>query len=1791
MKTKTSLILFGIILLTLNTFGIIWIHRDLIKYRDTVLIHSANWSPDNINPDRIKVIFDRNIVSPEQIGQTIGNLLKIEPALPGKWMWQAPNTAEYLLESPVGPGRQFSLMPSDQFFTLTAMRLSLDQDLYLKTLLLNCVQARIIASDNKEVTVEIEFNQPVDPSDLLRHITFYDAALPEKREIANVQALTSSASNKIVLRLQQPSSDSLEIVVNKDLKGYQADLTLGKAFVQQLKVSQKFMFMRSSAYTSRFESTASVNLEFSQQLDKDQDIPQISVSPEVINLKISRNYKELILTGAFEPAKKYTIQIPSILSSDKNQTLGNGIQVTVDIPDRDSGIQFVYSGGILSPQGQKTLDMKAVNVSDLELTSWRVFENNLVSYLDRNSRDRTSQYVLKKTLKLDLPRNKISEFAVELNDLIKPGPGIYYVSATDAQNYWESDSTMVLLSDLAITAKMSHKGAMVWITSISQGIPVQGAVIKGLSYQNQVLTQAITDKDGIAKLNYASTSPNSGKIWLITAKLDNDLNYIKPADNQWVLDDVDQSGRSWPQSLETMLYTERGVYRPGDTIHLTGIVRDKDGKVPPTMPFTLKVLRPDGKEIENTVVKPIDNGQGFFHKSILTANEFQTGIYTFQTMLPGSEVVLGTTQASVEAFIPLRMRVVTQNTKDRYDPNETPSIQVSGRYLWDQATSDMPLKVNCTLEAKQFQSNEYRNYQFGLPNHIRSISLPEIALNLDKQGQATVDIPLSDSLEAALYKLYITATLTEPGARSVSSNTSTLVDRLNHHIGLKSLADQIIAPNEPLNIDWVSLTGKGESFITDQISYELFSVEYNTVLKMVNDKRVWQSEEKLTKVKNEEIQNQNSYKGLFSIVCPDSGYYRLIVKDAKTKSATQLDFYASAYASKHSLEMNQPERLEMITDKQEYLPGDTVDVLIRSPISGKAFVTIETDQVLHYQFVDVKENSAEIKLPLIETVRGSAYISATVIRRVDPNQKDWLPHRALGMSRIRINHKKNQLPIKITAPDKTEPDQTITVAVRPEIPVDPNHPTMVHLWAVDEGILLASDYKTPNPFDYFLSPRKPGVFSSDLYQRLMPDYERPESMIRIGADGSEIFLLRRNPVPTRYRKPNVIWNQVLPVDNNGNIQVEMKLPDLMGQLRLMAVAVSQNQYGKTDKPLILSKDLIVESSCPRFAAPGDTFIIPVKIFNNKTEPVDVKLHINIDGPLQVKMPTSPKYSIEAQKNLSVMLEAEALEIGLVDIAVSAEQINPTTSPTLIAKSSAHFPVRPSTALHSEIRFNTIDAGQSLTISPSDSFIAGTEQLNLKIYSKPTIQMAPALEKLIGYPYGCVEQTTSRLLGLLNAHEILDPARAESLKDMVQAGIARLWGMQTQSGGLSYWSGGTQPYPWGSAYAGWCLMEAQKAGHKIDTRFSDELIKYLESLLNEATRGDIDCNTKALFCHVLTGFGRSPTGWMNSLAERKDQLDMAGLAHLAAAFHNIGQTQRALDLLLNEDINRAIPTTTSGRLTSQLQQQAVLLSVLLEIDPSRDVIAALVTEINKAQSNGVWQSTLENAAAITALSRYQIQTSHSAPDFTGHILFSNKSPVEFDHKQSYVYQINKLDQEVTITTDGIGKVYIAQSSDGLAKPSLIKPYDKRISVRRIWLNRDEKPINPNQLKVGDLVNVEIELISKDDSDIDNIAIVDALPAGMEVENPRLAGSEYQMEVENPSLVDSKYQYEEETQVRTEFLDDRVILFCSASSEKEVFRYALRVIAAGTFDIPPIQASCMYDPSAASLGTAGKMTVKP
>ena len=1520
-----------------------------------------------------------------------------------------------------------------------------------------------------------------------------------------------------------------------------------------------------------------MQLGFSHELNVDQELPEVRIEPSVEELNVYRSGRNLKITGKFKAGGRYTIVVPGTLLSKDNKALGDDKSISVHVPEYSPNFQFAYRKGILSPLGNLRLDVRAVNVEGLRLSAWRVHANNLISHLhDPYYSAKTSRLMATKEIELDLPANKPQKLTLDLQDLLPVSTGIYRISANVTNARWTNGRALLTVSDLAITAKAERDGSLVWITSLRTGEPVSDVEVRALTFNNQTLSSAKTDENGVARLRFANNHPD-GKMWVVTAQKDGDLNYLQPEDNQWVIDDVPQFGRPHVRNYEVMAYTERGVYRPGDTIYITAIIRGRAGDTPPPFPLAVKVARPDGRQVAELIAKPMDTDQGVFHAEFATRTDCQTGPYRFRVTLPGSDEILGSAQTLVECFMPIRMEVKAEPTAERFGPDTPPSLEVSGRYLWDEPAANIPVAVTGTLQPIQYQSKKYADYTFGWKTDQRVVSLPDSEDELDEKGCAELQVQLPESFNAGLYRIWLSATVTEPGGRSVSANASAILDTLDRHVGLRLPSGQVVSVGTPLEVNWVRLTGDDIPAPEGELRMRLVRVEYDTVLQLVNNRRVWKSTERTKDISSEKVVATSGAEGDLEVVCPDPGTYRIIVTDGPGKSTSSLEFYASEYsAGPQAVPMNQPERLEIVTDKDRYLPGETARVLVRSPIPGRFLFTLENDAVVAVHTGTIRNNTAELEVPLSEDLRGGVFLTATVLRAVDPRQENWLPHRAMGMIRVLLDHEKRQLPVKITGPAIAGPGENIRVTVDTGLPTDPNCPTLVHLWAVDEGILLTTYYETPDPHGFFLGPRQPGVSTADIFLRLLPDHKRPAGTVRIGADDYGLDSLRRNPVPAKHRQAAVVWRRAIPVDENGQVSMNLRLPDLIGQMRLMAVAVDHDRYGRTERAVTLTSPLIVETTWPRFVAPQDEFEVPVKLFNSTEQPLTVQVKASPDGPVELMADeTFDKVPVSPGQPTSLLLRARATNIGPVEVAIEALELGAVDEP-LTAGSRATFSVRPAAALHSEVEVKAISAGGQFRIQPPQSFVEGTARMTVSVSSRPSIQLGPALEALISYPYGCVEQTSSRLFSLLYASDVLADGRTEMIDSMVRAGIARLWSMQTRSGGLSYWPGGSTPDLWGTAYAASCLLEARNAGYDIDPQFTSELTKYLEQRLKTTGNDSPDLNTKALICRVLAVFGKPPQGRMARLLEQKDQLDLAAASHLAAALHAAGRKDSALALIPEQLPQNLGKTTTRGRLTSPVRQQAILLSVLLEIEPEHPAVAVLARRLDQARQGCRWGSTLNNAAAIAALSRYQVVMSTEEQDFSGTVRLADREVAAFDHNTPVSHTFENISEPVVIASDGKGTVYVVVLSEGLARKGLVKPFDRGLRVKRDWLDRRGNPIDPNKLSVGDLLRVKAT-ISTPGPVVHNIALVDALPGGMEVENPRLATS-----------AESHYSQSNRPD-HVEFLDDRVVLFCTAGKDKKTFEYALRVTTAGKFALPPIQASCMYEPAVASLGPEGQLTI--
>ena len=1811
---------------------------------ENVVPDSMNAADDNDNFDsaeRLLAVFDRAIVTDAELNRPLEHApFRISPPVPGHWRWTSLNRLAFVLDNPLPPGRKFELNAAVDFTELMHVELAPQSRRFLfQSRRLEWLGMTLLNRTRESVTFEMAFNQPVSPADLLRAMTESkpDSEMdPFARTLpaSHVTVLTKEPSSRLVVTTKAPSGD-LEVRLASSLTGAGAELKLGATKIRELKVPKTFAFIRSDLHSASFDEESTVRLYFSSELSTDQEKPTVKVTPAVADLFLEFSpghatyHAGLVLRGKFQCGQSYSITLPKALLSQDGQTLGETSPIRIQIPHRPADLSITAGQGILIPDGNLTLDLKCVNINGVRMSAARLHANNLASFLQGRNDTATMRSVVHERMRsIELPKDVPQTVALDLKQLLlsadkgsrtdgdgSPAPlsGIYRISIADANEYWNRDMATVAITDLGLTAKRGRDGWLVWALSLRSALPQSGVVVTARSFNNQVLAQATTDATGIASLNIPENHPD-GAAWLLTAERNGDLNYLIPDRQTWMIDNVDQSGRPWPQNYEAMLYTERGVYRPGDTVHLTGILRDRQGHRPPAFPLQVKVTRPDGRVVGQLKCLPDANRQGMFQVDYPSSETNQTGSYRFDVTIPGSTESLGSTSAQIETFVPIRIAVQAESTKPRF-VKETPEIHASAKYLFGQPAADLNIASLGTWQRIGFTAKEYPEFQFGDFSGRNQQQLPEVTRTLGANGDCNLPLALPQDERPGVWMSNVTTSVTETGGRSVSTTCRVEVDTCGLHIGVKAPEKRVVIVGEATKIDWVLLDEQGGVARPRPLKMSLVRVDYDTAVVQVNGRPVWKSVERLIESKSRLISSDEpASSGSLELTCDTAGRYRLRLSDPESRSATQIEFYASTHRSDRvDVPLQQPEQLDLVLDRSKYQPGDTARILVRSPFPGQMLLTIEGDRVYDHRIVVMDANSQLIELPLPAELRGGAYVTATVIRAIDPQQADWLPHRACGVARVVIDPVTRELPVKLEAASTALPGSILKVRAQvawSAVPGDAVSPIadlpkpavpVVHLWAVDEGILLTTRYTTPKPLDFFHKPRKPGVFSADIYSSLLPDYLRPVGMTRIGADQGEkpetdVDNSRRSPVDTPRRTPAVVWHTIQPVGVDGSLTMDIAIPQLTGSLRLMAVAVDGDRYGSTEQNVIVTSPLLVESSWPRAAAPTDKFRVPVKLFNTTSAPLEVTVATEVSGPVVVQphgitvqredvnpainVGIGTTVTVEPNKPFLQWLDVTGTGLGPATVRIHAKA-TAADGTSLVASTEHGLAVRSATPLDSETTFTRHPVGEPVTLQAPEGFIPGTTRTSVTISALPSAELTPALDALIGYPYGCGEQTSSRLYALIAAQSWLasnktpdvDQSRQEFVNQLIDAGVIRLWSMQNRAGGIGYWHNDSS-HPWVSTYAAGAIIAARDAGRPVDAEFVSDLAKYLESVLDGPS--SLDDNLRAFICDVLASVNKPKQGWMSRLSESLHSLDAEGRAHLASAWIRLGRKDRAASVLPDDTFLLTATTSASGRFTSRVRQDAVLLKVLLELDPKHAAIPPLVDRLQSSRKQQVWMSTLENAAAITALARYR-STNSVDSDFTGTLQLGT-SQKAFSHMSPLQERAASITGPLTMTSHGKGEFYVARTIEGLREQAQIAPYDRQLRVRREWLDRNDRPVDPTKLRVGDLVYVRIRVSSPGSNEgIPNVAIVDALPGGVEIENPRLATS---ARPDQPTSAEPDH---------VEFLDDRAVLFSTIPPQEQSFRYAVRVTTPGNYEWPPIQASSMYDTAFASVHGGGRVVV--
>ena len=1861
----------SLFLVTLNLGAWCWVRQSGlapgIGEQQTLKIVATLPQTQVDDTDRLSIVFNGPAVAAAKVGKVEdAPLFKVSPDVPGQWLWSSAERLDFVLDDPLPAGRTINVQPSADLEVQLGRAVQISGEIQFQTRALELEHCNILSAGDDAISFELIFNQKVEPAALLRHLKVQeqrgqdslfsassspDSANGETKspdpfvQSLNPTCLTTGPNHRLVLRCDRPQSRTFDVVLEADLKGPDAERGLGKIITRNLTLARTFALLRSEVPEIGIAKHLSVRLFFSGNLDPDQKLPPITIEPSVEGFSTRTDHQHwsraaLVLEGKFQPGRTYQVLVGKTLLSADGQTLDDDARAAFTVPEREPTVHFAQNRGVLSPQGNLALDVETVNVGQLKFKATRIHANNLVQHLQGRYTFDIGRTVIEKTIQIPGDRSEPRTQILELKKLLNQETplGIYEIEARATDENWRRDEATVTITDLALITKREADGVWVWVSSLKTAQPVAGVKVSAISYTNQTLASAQTGADGIARLLVSPKHPD-GAPWVITAEQGPDLAYLLTERREWVVDDVDQTGRPHPGAYDVLLYTERGVYRPGDTLHVTGLIRDAQGATPPSFPLAIKVRRPDGRTAATVTVTPEADKQGTFHFDFPTQDDSQTGRYEFTATLPGAEQVLGDSTTLVEAFVPARIEVLAEPLSPRVGPTEKAAVKVTGRYLFGQPAAELPLTVTGSYQFVPFKSKAAAEFDFSIDTSTPRANIQLPATKLDALGMAQVELPAPPATPAGIWKATLTTTVTEPGGRSISQNVSLLWDTADRHVGVKLAT--ILPVDMAVPVDFIQWTGTDVAAAAGPVQFILERIEYDTVLRQVSGAYHWISDERASIVHQQTIDGEaiQNGKGQVSITCPTPGSYRLRAIDKLSGRSTVARCHASSQSNEsNSVALNKPERLEIVLDQPKYKPGSTAKILVKSPFAGTLVLCVETDRVIEQRVISLPENTTTLEYPIPATLRGGAFITAAVVRAIVPEDKSWLPHRAFGLARIITDHADHELPIqmrvgrretgdlRLESPMRLEPGEVAAVSLQTAKPESGLPVPLVHLWAVDEGILLTTRYPTPNPLLHFLGQRKLGVTTEDVYADLLPDHQRPADWSRIGGDGDkgrEIDGQRRSLVPPKKIDMAVLWRGFAPVDAEGHARFEFQLPQFTGELRFMAVVVDGDKYGSTQQALTVTSPLLLEANWPRFIAPGDEVSVPVKLFNSTDKPLSAQLNLKVEGPVLVTLPPETADIVVAPNSpTTVWLPVRGTGMGTAEITLRAvanaavanaasvggvpgvdhvdatkkdRELADAGSIRYVSQQVAQLPVRSGLPLHSESVVHRGTAGTPLEVALSDTFEPGTFQTQVSISARPALEFLPAADSLLQYPYGCVEQTSSRLWALLAAKDILQQqaagsGRERAVDSMIAAGISRLWSMQTRGGGLGYWPGADHPSTWGTVYAAEVLAEAAQQGHAVDSQFRDELLSYLTNMLHgqyELKTDDVTLQTKAQICLVLAKFNRPEVGWMTRLTEQVKELDMSSRADLAVAWHASGRKDRALAVFTDDTLTQAIPVSFHQRITSPVQQTATLLNALLEIDHDHPWVPGLVTKLLESRRFGHWGNTAENAMALRALVRFHGIPSEPA-NYSGTVTGVTGAVFPFQHVNPAVFSVANQTGPLKFETIGQGQFFVNVTTTGLQKAQADLTYDRHLQVRRTWTDRLGQPVDPLRVNVGDLIQVAVTirtLPTADNQFIQNVAIVDALPGGFEVENPRLNTSAVEAEGAENAAANAAANAD-----HVEFLDDRVVLFTSANPQPRTFRYALRAISTGKFASPPIQASCMYSVDYASVHGGGRIEIK-
>ena len=1870
-KTTRSISATGLLLLIMMTVGLYSCTR---TQKD--IIPSADYAPyvnaytggviSQNSTIRIELTHDQPMV--DLNSELKNNPFSFSPSLKGKAYWVSNNTIEFVPE-------EGTLKPGTLYEGTFQLGDFIEVDKKLKefnfsfrvqernfTLQLESLPITATQPDEINIKGEIRFSDVVKKEEVEKMLTASDGKKSYPVEVTATDNLTRYQFN--IRQIPREADDyPLTITANGNPAG------IDRKQSEEVLIPAKDCFRFMSA--ERIEQPENgIEIVFSAPLSTTQDLKGLIEIPEVSSSIFQINENRVFIYFEANTQNKLTLNIHEGVKDSQGKALGTSHTISFSEVSLKPQVEMSTSAAILPDSKSLIIPFRAVNLYAVDLSVIRIFENNVLMFMQTNSLAsanelrRSGRLVYKKTLWLAKDASKDihhwGDYSIDLAGLIHQEPGAIYrvilsfrqeysaypCGGNENQNmkfadsntsdgltkvsgsvlseedeaiwntpeayYYYNGGTMdwsvyrwterdnpchpsyymnsdriaacnVFASNLGMIVKRNSLNKL-WIavSNILDTKPIGKAQVTAYNFQLQPIGKGETNGDGFVEIT------PKGVPFIIVAESEKQKAYVRVVDGEeQSVSRFDVGGKDIQKGLKGFIYGERGVWRPGDTLHISFILEDREKRIPDKHPVALEIYNPRGQFYTKMISTQGMNG--FYTFDVPTLATDPTGLWNAYIKVGGTTFHKG---LRIETIKPNRLKINLALPKTLQATDKDVYAPLTSTWLTGATASKLKAKIEMSLSKVNTQFKNYGQYIFNNPaTDFTTIKTDVFDGTLDAEGKASVTLKVPTATEApGMLNATFTTRVFEPGGDASIYTQTIPFSPFTSYVGinLNQPKGKYIETDKDHVFDIVTVNTQGQLVNRTNLEYKIYRIGWSWWWENSGESfGTYINNSSITPVASGNLQTRGgkaSFK--FRVDYPSWGRYLVYVKDKESGHATGGTVYIDWPEWRGRSSKTDPSGIKMLAfslNKDSYEIGETATAIIPAAAGGRALVSIENGStVLRQEWIEVS-NGGDTKytFKITPEMTPNVYLHISLLQPHAQTVND-LPIRMYGVVPVFVTNSQTVLQPQIQMPEVLRPETNFNVTVSEKS----GKPMTYTLAIVDDGLLDLTNFKTPDPWNDFYSREALGIRTWDMYDNVLG--ASAGSYSSLFSTGGDATLKPADAKANRF-KPVVKFIGPFYLGKGKSQTHTLKLPMYVGSVRAMVVAGQDGAYGNAEKTAFVRTPLMMLSTLPRVLSIQEEITVPVNIFamENQVKNVTVSLQAS-GGGVQIvgANQQSLKFTQPGDQLVFFTLKTGS-KTGKATIHLTANGGGQQTKETI------EIDVRNPNPVVTLRNSQWIEAGQSKELSYNLSSSSANNQIKLEVSRIPSVDISRRFDFLYNYQHHCTEQLTSKALPLLFVAQFktIDKTEAEKIKTNVQEAIRQIYGRQLPNGGFVYWPGNAVADEWISSYAGMFLTLAQEKGYAVHANVLNKWKRFQRAAaqnwrMPQEASGWQQWQSElqqAFRLYTLALAGVPEYGAMNRMKEQTG-LSIQAKWRLAAAYALTGKMKPAEELVYNVETTVSPYSSMNQIYGSSDRDEAMILETLILMNRERDALQqAKVVSKNLSQED--WFSTQSTAFALMAMGRL-------AEKLSGTLDFvwswnDKQQPAVKSAKAVFEKEIATTPKSGTVSVKNQGKG--ALSVDLITRTQLLNDTlpaisdNLRMDIR--YANLNGTPLSVNDIIQGtDFMAITSISNISGTSDYTNLALTHIIPSGWEIYNERMVAPETENAAADGSGQSvSKYSYQD-------IRDDRVLTYFNLRrGETKVFTVRLQATYAGNFILPAVQCEAMYDVNVQARSKAGRTIV--